>query len=139
MTATSSQVAASADSGPVNVSNTQVNHSLQQAGDVLVMLAKHQQQYKLLVLLLPDQRPSGLIRWQDLTNVASQQPNSGTLAAASSAPGSGWWTALPAAPVSLPAILAGVLYQPLSPPTTDWPPNCWRCIYIRAALCIRKP
>lgn len=108
-----------AGSSPVITNNTQVNHSLQQAGDVLVLLAKHQQQYKLLVLLLPDQRPAGLIRWQDLVSVSSQLPVHETLAAASSAPAFGWWTTLPAAPVSLPAILAGVIYQPLSPQTMD--------------------
>lgn len=111
--AASALPAATASGSPYH-GQTQLNQSLQQAGDVLVLLAKQQQQYKLLVLLLPDQRPAGLIRWQDLVAVSSSQPDNSITAATSSAAVHGWWTTLPAAPVSLPAILAGVIYQPLS-------------------------
>ncbi len=122
----SAQPAASAQSKYGSRNNTPLNNSLQQAGDVLVLLAKRQQQYKLLVLQLPDQRPAAVIRWQDLAKVTSLQPQDGTVAPQatttqlSGLSGHGWWTDLPAAPVSLPAILAGVIYLPLAPQT----PNC---------------
>jgi hypothetical protein len=117
--------AASAEGSSLSSNKTQLNNSLQQAGDVLVLLAKRQEQYKLLVLQLPDQRPAGLIRWQDLVTVASQPPQGGTVAPQASTAqtslvsGYGWWTNLPAAPIRLPTILAGVIYQPLAPPTPD--------------------
>ncbi len=74
MAGAATQSAASAKGRYRSSDNTPLNNSLQQAGDVLVLLAKQQQQYKLLVLLLPDQRPAGLIRWQDLAKVASPPP-----------------------------------------------------------------
>lgn len=125
MAGAATQSAASAEGRYRGSHKTQLNNSLQQAGDVLVLLAKRQEEYKLLVLLLPDQRPAGLIRWQDLVTVASQQPQGGTVAPqattaqTSLVSGYGWWTDLPAAPVSLPTILAGVIYLPLAPPTPD--------------------
>lgn len=125
MAGAATQSAASAKGRYRSSDNTPLNNSLQQAGDVLVLLAKQQQQYKLLVLLLPDQRPTGLIRWQDLAKVASPPPQDGiaappvTTAQTSLVAGYGWWTDLPAAPVSLPTILAGVIYLPLAPQTSD--------------------
>jgi hypothetical protein len=111
----------------VNPATTSMSQGLQQTGDVLVLLAKQQQQYQLLVLTLPDHLPALPIRWQTLRNVTalntSAQVTVTTTASLEeserSLQSSGWWTSLPGQPMNVPTLLAGVIYQPLSAPVVS--------------------
>lgn len=113
-----------------NPATTSMSQGLQQTGDVVVLLAKQQQQYQLLVLTLPDHLPALPIRWQTLRHVTALTTSATTTQATVTATASlveserplqssGWWTSLPGQPVNVPMLLAGVIYQPLSAPVVS--------------------
>lgn len=82
-----------------------------QPADVVVLLATKKDQSQLWVLTIPDS-PAFTIQPHHLT-MRDMQVNGTDLPAISTAT-AGWYGTLPAAPVSLPQVLAGVLYLPVA-------------------------
>jgi hypothetical protein len=117
------QAPSAASPPPTSIATTSTGTAFsqmgQQAGDVLLFIAKQQEQYKLLVLTMPDQPAAAPLRWRELRDLSSTITASGAAEAASSttlatSTRGGWWTALPAIPMHKPSLLAGVIYQPLT-------------------------
>ncbi len=124
------------DESKVNPVMPSLSQALPQTGDVLVLRAKQQQHYQLLVLTLPDHLSALPVRWRALRHVTALTP-SATLAQAAvtdSEPATstasaderdrsqhrlGWWTSLPGQPINEPMLIAGVIYQPLSVPVAS--------------------
>lgn len=83
--------------------------------DVVMLLSTRKQQSQLWVLTIPDS-PAFTIQPHHLTQRDLQLADSGlpTVIAATPAITTGWYGNLPAAPVSLPQVFAGVLYLPVA-------------------------
>jgi|GEM_PF-2902464 len=83
--------------------------------DVVMLLSTRQNQSQLWVLTIPDS-PSYTIQPHHLTQRDGQPDDSGLPSNLNATPAitSGWYATLPAAPVSLPQVFAGVLYLPVA-------------------------
>lgn len=83
--------------------------------DVVLLLSTRKEQSQLWVLTIPDS-PAFTIQPHHLQQRHLQLDDSGlsTLATAAAAVTAGWYGNLPAAPVSLPQVFAGVLYLPVA-------------------------
>jgi len=86
-----------------------------QPADVILLISSKQQKSQLWVITIPDS-PAFTIQSHHLTERDLQQNDTSFLIASSatSAITTGWYGTLPAAPVSLPQVFAGVLYLPLA-------------------------
>jgi len=87
--------------------------SLGQAADLLVLVSTKQDQSRLWLLTIPDS-PAFTIQTHHLTKRDLSVDDSGQLKGSAKAVPTGWYADLPALPVSLPQIFAGVLYLPVA-------------------------
>jgi len=83
-----------------------------QSADVVILLSSKNEQSQLWVLIIPDS-PAYTIQPHHLTqrDIQTNDIAEGSISTATA----GWYGTLPAAPVFLPQVLAGVLYLPVAP------------------------
>lgn len=112
LSATNSMDAMAANDNPPSSHLERAAGTVGQPADVVILLSGKNEQSQLWVLIIPDS-PAYTIQTHHLTprdlgidGIDAQMKTTAT---------AGWFGTLPAAPVSLPQVLAGVLYLPVAP------------------------
>ncbi len=97
---------------------TEAAGSKGQPADVVLLVSTKKQQSQLWVLTVPDS-PAFTIQPHHLTlrDLQEEDADFSTVTSSTSAITTGWYSTLPAAPVSLPQVFAGVLYLPVAAST----------------------